>query len=52
MNKRRTMPEGGVIIDITDQLSQADDDTKWVELWEIHDVKTGTVKALTMDFDA
>ena len=52
VNKRRTMPEGGVIIDITDQLSQADDDTKWVELWEIHDVKTGAVKALTMDSDS
>lgn len=45
---KRTMPEGGEIADIN-QYGAVDTDDQWVELWEIHDARSGKVMAFTAD---
>lgn len=47
---RRSLPEGGSLIDVN-QAAGIADSTSWVELWEVHDLRTGKVKVLTMDHD-
>lgn len=46
----RTMPEGGNIRDWTaGNIYSPDPEARWVELWQIHNARTGKVKAITMD---
>jgi hypothetical protein len=46
----RTAPDGGNVVDFQDanQFSP-DPDAQWVELWQIHDARTGKIKAVTMN---
>lgn len=48
---KRTKPDGGEIRDISQIDNSVVVDSEWVELWEIHDARTGKVLALTMDHD-
>lgn len=46
----RTMPEGGNLRDwAAGNIYSPDPDARWIELWQIHDARTGTVKAITMN---
>lgn len=46
----RTMPEGGNIIDWKDAANYSPDpQARWVELWQVHDARTGKVIATTMN---
>lgn len=47
---KRTSPEGAVIRDIN-QEPVSNEQVQWVELWQIHDRRTGRIYALTMDHD-
>lgn len=48
----RTTAEGGSIVDYRDQPDYSPDpEAQWVELWEVHDARTGEVIGLTMDYD-
>lgn len=45
----RTYPDGGQIVEWKDAYQFSPDPAaRWVELWQIHDAKSGRVKALTM----
>jgi len=46
----RTNPDGGQIVDLKDLNNfSPDPDARWVELWQVHNAKTGKVIALTMN---
>jgi len=46
----RTYPDGGNIVDFQDaQQYSPDPEARWVELWQIHDARTGKIKAVTMN---
>jgi hypothetical protein len=45
---RRRSPEGGAIIDIN-EAAVANEEVQWVELWQVHDARSGEILALTMD---
>lgn len=48
----RTTAEGGQIVDYKDNPDYSPDpEAQWVELWQVHDARTGKVLALTMDHD-
>lgn len=45
----RTYPEGGRLTDWKEATNfSPDPDARWVELWQVHDARTGKVLALTM----
>ena len=44
----RTSAQGAASTDIR-EYQQIDEDAQWVELWQVHDVRTGKILALTMD---
>jgi len=45
---KRSVPEGGIIVDIT-EFSKGQSDIQWVELWQVHNLRDGKVKVLQMD---
>ena len=45
---RRKQPQGGAVIDIN-EAAVANEEVQWVELWQIHDSRSGEILALTMD---
>lgn len=47
---RRSAPEGAVTTEYTDNLI-FDDRIEWIEVWEIHDMRTGKVLAVVLDHD-
>lgn len=44
----RTTAEGVSSVDIR-EYQQIDEGNQWVELWEIHDLRTGKIKVITLD---
>lgn len=47
-SSQRTQPEGGVVLDVA-QTNSLETDEEMVELWQVHDAKTGQILALVMD---
>lgn len=46
----RTYPDGGNLVDFQDANQYSPDpDARWVELWQIHDARTGKILAMTMN---
>lgn len=46
----RTYPEGGQIVDFKDAyMFSPDPEARWVELWQVHNARTGKVIAFTMN---
>jgi len=45
---RRSTPEGGVVVDIN-EFNKPATDAQWVELWQVHNLRDGKVKVLTME---
>ena len=45
---KRSTPEGGVIVDIN-EYNRSEPNIQWVELWQVHNLRDGKVKVLTMD---
>lgn len=47
--RKRNQPDGGTVDDEESSDGGKTVDSQWVELWEVHDARTGKVFALTMD---
>ncbi len=48
----RTTAEGGIIVDYKDNPQYSPDpEAQWIELWQVHNARTGEVLALTMEHD-
>lgn len=46
----RTMPEGGQQVDVQNNaVVSPDPEARWVELWQVHDARSGKVLGLTMN---